>query len=351
MTDDSEHDPEGLYKIYKTRRAQSVRIAPAPSDLSDIVPDDELASMVYQHYQKTRNADSLAVDNIMRAISNNTETIESNHPEDQPHPSSADPEVTSNVPPVGRFNWLSRLSGNSDDVSRKFIFPAIAATLFGFFLLPFINSQNNTTDPTIDAAHLSPELMPYIKPATTSMLGFSGANNQQNIAFQYGVLATDLQVLKRGGGTKKQVKLVVQSYFSDTTKEQDQIAAIARRIVTLTADDQASLTIGQEVATEIDSLLNALQEHTKDQKLSDWYALGQSIESVVLSSKHAQSTSDTSVLRSAITHATGTQAPQDDATLKELIDALYSEQITDSAQPSDIRRILSKAEDIKSVLQ
>ena len=350
MKHDNPPDPEALYNVYKDTRAVSSDSAAkdVPVGITDITADDNIADLVYKRYQQTRSGASTDIDEIMRVISAGKSTAESHQLEDQPDSLSAAPDIQKIDNSVGRFGWLNKLSGAGNDGYAgwgKVIFPAVAAAVFAFLLVPFVTSKNNNNDSVAHTTQLPPELERYIAPASSQMLGFSDQDNAHNVSFQYGVLATDLHVLRNGAGSPELLKSVVQSYLLDETTLPEAIVIAAKQVVSLNAPGSA------EMATGIDNLLTAMNEQVSANNHGDWYMLGASIESIVLSAQHALATSDTSILQVAFKEFSGNTVPEQDKGLKKLVDDLLYDNITDSMEPSDVRRILKKASDIKSVTQ
>jgi len=349
MKEEQQPDPEALYSRYKKNRTQSVPGEVARADLADFTPGDDLAEQVYQRYQQTRTVDVSAVDDIMQAIA--SDASGSPKVEDQPNPSAdggqdihsihSSQSVNGSQPVDGsirRFDWFRKLSGNDSHGAGKFILPAVAAAVFAFVLLPFVGNKNNTSDPATALANSSADLVRFIKPDSASMLGFSNPDNARGSVFRYGVLATDLQIL-------------VQSYLQDGSVNPDQINIAAQGIVAAFADNGSSGSVTAEMVKSIDALLGATQEYADNSGQTNWYSLGQSVEFVALASQHALSTSDTALLQSAVESGRSVDVPEEDANLKNLVDDLFSEQIQDSMVPADLRRIVNKAEDIKTVVQ
>jgi len=354
MNNDNQHNPETLYKLYKETRFQSVPVDAVAVESKNFVADDDLAGEVYQRYQQTRNAESIAIDEIMRAIAESPED-RSAQIEEQPLPESADMKVRAIDSRVGPLEWLSRLTSAGNDSTGgpalKFVLPAVAAALFALFLFPLVGDKTNSTNPLLDTAYLSPTLAPYVEPLDTSMLGFSDLANERNNAFQYGVLAADLQVLKNSADSTDQLTMLVQSYLADAANSPEEIHLAARQIVALSAGNGDAATDSPEVIESIDSLLSAIQKHVENNNFTDWYSMGQSVESVVLTSRHALSTSDIAVLQSAMQRGGAIDLPDDSAELKVLLNDLFAQEVSDTMAPSEIRRILTEAEDIKLVAQ
>ena len=370
MKKEHQPDPEALYGLYKETRSRPVtaeagsKESAADGLTADAYTADEvangdpaasdLADKVYKRYQETRNAESVAIDEIMRGIQALPDGEQSALIEEQPLIHSSEADVKSVGSPVGPFSWLSKLTtaGNDGPPMAKFILPAVAAAVFAFVLLPLINTKNNVTDSPDNFAYLSPLLAPYVEPLNTEMLGFSNPENERGNAFQYGVLAADLQVFRNSAGDAEPLKKVVQSYLMDSSNNPEEVNLAAQQIVALssTGVEDTEVVISPEIVESIDALVSATQNHAGYAKFTDWYLLGQSVEAVVLSSEHALATSDTSVLQSAIDHGKTLSVPDDAPELKELLDDLFAEVISNSMQPADIRRILSNARDIKSVV-
>lgn len=348
---DPPNDPERLYKVYKEARARR-SVSTSDAVPVDFTPEDDIADKVYQRYQQTRNAEAGAIDDIIQLISAQADAAESNQIEDQSASSGAVPKVQPIDNPVGRFKWLSNLSraGNDDGIKWvRVIVPAVAATVFAFLLLPFVTSKNNTNGSLTTTAHLSPQLTPFVAPANGMLLGFSDPGNQRSNSIRYGVLAADLRVLKNGRGSTELLKSVVQSYLLAEHKSPEKIELAAQRVVSL-VNDAKEATITGEIAAGADALLDAIEEQVSNDSHDQWYVLGHSIESVVLSSEYALSSTETSVLRVALKELVNISVP-DDNNLKRLVDDLLLEEVSDSMNPSDLRRILNKARDIKSVTQ
>lgn len=348
MNKDHQHNPEALYKLYKETRSQSVTVDSAVESTNS-TPDDELVDQVYQRYQQTRNTESNAIDEIMRGIADEERSAQI---EEQPRLESADTKVRSIDSQVGPFSWLSKLSGaRNDGTALKFVLPVVAAAMCAFIIFPLVSDKVRSTDPSLDTAYLSPTLAPYVEPLNASMLGFSDLNNERGNAFQYGVLAADLQVLKNSTGSADQLKMLVQSYLADVANSPEEMNLAAQQIIALSAGNSDAATHSPEIIEGIDSLLGATKKHVANNNSTQWYSLGQSVESVVLSSRHALSTSDTSVLQSAMEHGEAIAVPDDSAELKVLLNDLFAREVSDITPASDIRRILTEAEDIKSVAQ
>ena len=356
MKKEHQPDPETLYGLYKETRSQRLPVEAVSTESVEFAAGDDIADKVYKHYRETRNADSNAIDEIMRGIlaqadDGHDRTAEI---EDQPRVHSVEAEVKPVGSPVGPFKWLGKLTtaGNDGPPVAKFMLPAVAAAVFAFVLLQMINTKNNITDTPDNIAYLSPLLAPYVEPLSADVLGFSNTDNERGNAFQYGVLSADLQVFRNSEGGASQLKKVVQSYLMDSSDNPEAVNLAAQQIVTLSSNgvDDAEVVISPEIVESIDALVSATQNHAGYAKFTDWYLLGQSVEAVVLSSEHALATSDTSVLQSAIDHGKTLSVPDDAPELKELLDDLFAEVISNSMQPADIRRILNNARDIKSVV-
>jgi len=356
MKEDQQPDPVLLYGRYKKNRTQAVSGKAARADLADFTPGEDLAEQVYKRYQQTRTVDVTAVDDIMQVIA--ASASGAHKVEDQPSPSAyngPDIHTIDNSQTADgsmrRFDWFRKLSGNDSHGAGKFILPAVAAAVFAFVLLPFINTKDNTSDPATVLADSSADLVRFIKPDAGSMLGFTNPDSERGSVFRYGVLATDLQILKGGDGSARQTKTLVQSYLQDGSVNPDQINIAAEGVVAKFAKNSSSDSITAEMVNSIDALLGATQEYADNSGHLNWYNLGQSVEFVALASQHALSTSDTAVLQSAIKRGRAVDVPEEDANLTNLVDDLFSEQIHDSMPAADLRRIINKAEDIKTVVQ
>ena len=268
MKKESQPDPEALYGLYKETRSRPVTAEAASTESAvgaltaddvtagDLAVSDDIADRVYKRYQETRNAESVAIDEIMRGIQALPDGEQSALIEEQPLVHSSEADVKSVGSPVGPFNWLSKLTtaGNDGPPVAKFILPAVAAAVFAFVLLPLINTKNNVTDAPDNIAYLLPLLAPYVEPLSTEMLGFSNTNNERGNAFQYGVLAADLQVFRNSAGDADPLKKVVQSYLMDSSNNPEEVNLAAQQIVALssTGVEDAEVVISPEIVESID---------------------------------------------------------------------------------------------------
>ena len=360
---DNNQDPEGLYKKYKQTRDVN---AAHGMEKPDQPVEEELVDQVYRRYQHTRGSAETEIDEIMRAIANASDTTvdgqsipddQSNTNLNQPHPGHTDTDLQP-IASVGEVtdhtesnknNRSSPQAANDSGNFLKYFVPAIAATLIVFFALPLINNKG-PSDSTQNTDYLTAELAPFVEPNTNSMLGFSDTGNSRNTALNYGFLATDLTVLANAGGPAATVKQVVQSYLLSEQTHADSIRTMALDVISgINADiDTDSLT--SDSIAKLHALSITLGEQTSNNN-TDWFKLGQAIESIGLTAQLALATDDTKPLNSALDHGSSLTVSNEDANLKKQIDALFTETVQDAMPPAELRRIITKANDIKSVVQ
>ena len=357
-TDSEEHNslPDDLYRAYRRQRS-TTDANRSPAEAGSSVEglnlqstDDELANKAYHHYKSNRSrhspadeslSDDAGVDEIVKLIMQDQSNItaDNNAPLDTQ-------VVESGSPRTGKLEWLkqSHRAANDSNPNTKTWLGVAAAIILGIALLPLFNSQQSSISNSLsrlpaELAENADQFTPHIQSGDAGSIGFSSGIEQTKQAFQYGVLVTDVMLYEQSQNKSAATELV-RHYLSTTSGVDTEI----ERVLT---------QYSEQNGTNIDELLATITQQVKQSDTQQWFDAGQSVESIVLASRHALATSDSEPLKLTMDRARTLSSAEagvvnEDSPLNKLFVQLLEHNLGDN---DNFRSIARDAEQIKSLMQ
>ncbi len=345
---------EKLYRQFKRHRQDSANhtVLSQTPDLSAVPADGTLrntASELYMGFKSTRRENKTdAVNDIMRAIKQAASDMEG-----AALPGNADALEEQPLPGSDATVSVNAVSGRQAkfSIQPSVLVPAIAAVLVCLFIIPlWLNPGQQISSPVpselanalpAELVEQAPEAVAFVSSDNSVAYGFSATGTQAQSAFQSGVLATDLWILASSNNNE-----LLQQYVRNTDASQwsGVETAFARYTDSIGTEDPA----GQGV--QLRALLAAIAKRAAASGQSDWFAIGQSVQSIYLASEHALTTSDYSALSSAFSLGAGLTIPSGDAPATRSVTTLFSDDYVMPMASVELRWIIKTTENIKLLM-
>lgn len=333
---DESVSPEKVYRGYRLIR--SVEQSSTDINSSSDSDSDEfgVAEKTYSAYQASRLSSEQsdnAVDDIMLVLKEHSTAQLT----EQPAAQADAPKIES----VG--GKLARI--------KPLLMPAVAAAVVVFGILPLLLNTTPVSSPTGTTvphtlANNAAAVTPYIDDVYISDFGFSSGSESENDAFQAGVLSTDLLLATDA----KDSDLISSLINKPVANYKSAYPDLAGALTELKSVSESNANTDQYLAA-FESTYVALEAMAIDKDQSDWFAMGQSIESIALAAEYGLSTSNSQPMIDAIELAGALAMPSSKTLASGLIERLLNSEIENPATTRQMREIMTSVNNIKVLMR
>jgi len=362
---------EAVYTHYQRNRP--VNAQKTNSDTGVNTPIDSLtegdagfAENIFKHYQTTRSSDAQeSIDAIMRKIHDQSISQVVSQ-EEQPSALSDTPQIHAiDVKPVS-VNEQSQVgtpAANSSSIFKRWVLPGVAAAVLGIVLIPTL--MNTGSNPESLHATLPTELsdqaeqaVAYIEPPASATFGFADTSNAAQIAFNNGVVATDLELLVEAKETSKTQQFLRTLVAAQNSAQQgsnpDDLVALSNSVKSSAVSLNEALGAGEgkaELREHVSAIGTALEAMAGATEQTDWFNAGRSVETIRVAAEYALEHSDTKPLDQALSVAGKMAQPASEAPASEVLPQLLKADLNGPEEFEIASELLNKANDIKLLMQ
>jgi len=373
QSDNNETTPisaEALYKHYQRNRPVETQTRKSDVDLntstdSSSDADSAFAENLYSHYQANRTSDTPgSVDAIMRKV-NEQAISRVVSQEEQPSLSPDAPQIHAiDAKPVpGDDIQVDAPAANSSSIWNRWLLPGVAAAILGVVLIPMLMTTGSDPDglqATVPSAlhDRAAQSVAYIEAPASGSFGFADTTNAAQIAFNNGVITTDLELLVEADQSAKirtflrtlvaDQKLVQQSSAPTGTEE------LSRKVQSSAVSMNDAISAGESKAVLHEHLVTisaALENIAQKTEQLDWYIAGRSVESIRVAAEYTLEHSDVKPLEEALLFSNKITQPSSEAPASGLLPELLQADLSGPEEFEKASELLSKANDIKLLMQ
>lgn len=368
---------EALYAYYQRNRSADVHTPKAGTGVDTVVdalaPDDSLlAENVYKHYQSTRTSDAQAsIDTIMSKI--NEQSI--NHAvmqKEQPTVSSDTPQIHAiDAQPVqvDEQTQTDTPAANSSRIFKRWLLPGVAAAILAVVLIPTMMNTGSSPGLNPEEVHVIATLpaelsdravqtVAYIEAPESTSFGFADTTNAAQVAFNNGVIVTDLRLLVDAGENTKTQQFLRTLVAAQNSAQQgpmpDSVKDLSDQVLTSAVNmNDAIGSGGSKVALNehLAAISNALEDMAGVAEQVDWYIAGRSVESIRVSAEYALENSDIEPLEQTLLLANKIAQPANEAPASAILLKLLQADLNGPEEFEIASDLVNKANDIKLLMQ
>jgi len=341
------------------------------ADLNSVIDssteaDSAFAENLYGHYQATRTSHAHgSVDAIMRKIDAQAiDRVVSQEEQPSLSPGTAQIHAIDAKPvPVDESAQVEAPAANSSSIFNRWLLPGVAAAILGVVLIPMLmktGSEPEGLHATLPSAlnNRAAQTVAYIDAPASGSFGFADTTNVAQVAFNNGVITTDLELLVEADQSAK-TRTFLRTLVSDQQSAQQgstpaDIEDLSREIQTSAISMNDAISAGEDKAVLLEHVVNisaALENMAQKTEQLDWFIAGRSVESIRVAAEYSLEHSDVKPLEQALSLGRKITEPSSEAPASGLLTELLQADLSGPEEFEKASELLSKANDIKLLMQ
>jgi len=198
----------------------------------------------------------------------------------------------------------------------------------------------------------------YIEPPQNATFGFADTTNAARVAFNNGVVSTDLKLLVETEETSKTQQFLRALVATQNSAQQgpipDDLKALSSKVQSSAVSMNDALGAGESKAglrEHVTAISTALEAMASTTEQKDWFNAGRSVESIRVAAEYALEHSDIKPLEQALSLAGKIEQPASQAPASEVLPQLLKADLNGPEEFEIASELLSKANDIKLLMQ